>query len=100
MLDSSMPHTQKCYYINHYKDVDVVANNNQYIPHASSHSCASLGTAAIGAVQKALDRKNKSEKKQDQSSKIRKKKQETSKDDKSIQQFYNSLTHHYNQEGI
>ena len=45
------------------------------------------------STKKALDKKNKSGKKRDQSG-VRKKKQATSQD-KSIQQFYDSLTYQY-----
>jgi nitric oxide synthase oxygenase domain/subunit len=62
----------------------------------------SLQHGILQQYKKALDKKNKknkSGKKQDQSGNIRKKKQVMSQD-KSIQQFYGSLTYHYKVESV
>ncbi len=87
---------KKCYYVDRHKDLDVVADCNQCIPvcvksELRQHVWVQL---PLEQYQKGLDRKNKSGKKRDQSGKVRKKKHDTSKGDKSIQEFYKSLTHH------
>jgi hypothetical protein len=86
---------KKCYYVDRHEDSDVVDDRNQYIPacfKSEMHQQVWV-QLPLEEYKLALDRTNKSRKKQYQIGNVRKKKK-PSKDDKSIQQFYDSLTYH------